>query len=96
MVQSLLFTYDAFCNLATRKDVSHNMEESFFYDTYNRLTEVGLNGVHSQVMTYDGYGRMTSKTAGGQAVFSGAVYNLTSKFIIDLATDSFGGWGKIP
>ncbi len=55
------------------------MEEAFVYDNMDRLTEVGLNGVHSQVMTYDGYGRMTSKTAGGKSVFSNAVYNLTLK-----------------
>ena len=96
-VQSLLFTYDAFCNLATRKDVSHNMEESFFYDTYNRLTEVGLNGVHSQVMTYDGYGRMTSKTAGGQAVFSGAVYDQTPKpHALDKAVTASGLFPSTP
>ena len=55
------------------------MEESFFYDTYNRLTEIGLGGVCTGTTAYDAYGRITSKTANGQPVFSGAVYDQTSK-----------------
>ena len=36
---------------------------------------------------YDGYGRLTAKTADGQAVFSNAVYNTTAKpHAMDAAT----------
>ncbi len=52
-----------------------NLEETFRYDDQNRLTEVMLGTVCTGASAYDSYGRMTAKTAGGQAVFSGAVYN---------------------
>ena len=55
------------------------MEETFEYDRLNRLTEIRQGMMRSGAMTYDAYGRMTSKTAGSQPVFSGAVYDVTSK-----------------
>ncbi len=56
-----------------------NLEETFRYDDQNRLTEVRLGTVCTGASAYDSYGRMTAKTAGGQAVFSGAVYNAAGK-----------------
>ena len=55
------------------------MKETFTYDLQNRLTEVRLGSVQTGTSAYDGYGRMTAKTAAGQAVFSNAVYSTTAK-----------------
>jgi hypothetical protein len=52
-----------------------NLEEIFQYDSQNRLTEVWLGTTLTGASAHDSYGRMTSKTAGGQAVFSSAVYS---------------------
>ena len=96
-VQNLLYSYDGFCNLATRKDVARNMEERFFYDSYDRLTEVRLDGVCTGTTVYDTYGRMTSKTAGSQPVFSGAVYDVTSKpHAMDKAVTPTGEFPSAP
>ena len=56
-----------------------NLQETFTYDLQNRLTEVRLGTVQTGTSAYDGYGRMTAKTADGQAVFSNAVYSTTAK-----------------
>ena len=55
------------------------MEETFTYDDMNRLTGVWLGSVQKGTSAYDCYGRMTAKTADGQAVFSNAVYSMTAK-----------------
>ena len=73
IIQSFSYTYDDFGNLAVRKDNKRNMEEHFQYDDLNRLTTITLNNVQSQ-MVYDDYGRIISKQADGQTVFSGAQY----------------------
>ena len=78
-LQHFRYTYDNFGNLASRKDVSHDMEETFTYDDMDRLTGVCLGTAPTGAMAYDGYGRMTSKTAGGNPVFSGAVFGAASK-----------------
>ena len=56
-----------------------NLQETFTYDNQNRLTGVRLGTVQTGTSAYDGYGRMTAKTADGQAVFSNAVYSTTAK-----------------
>ena len=78
-LQNLSFDYDGFCNLASRRDNMRNLEETFTYDSQNRLTGVWLGASQTGSSAYDGYGRMTAKTAGGQPVFSNAVYNPTAK-----------------
>ena len=90
-IQNFTYTYDGFCNLASRKDNMINLEETFFYDPQNRLTEVWIGASQTGSSAYDGYGRMTSKTAGGQPVFSNAVYNTTAKpHAMDAATTANG------
>ena len=78
-IQNMSYDYDYFHNLAARTDNKRNLTESFLYDNLNRLTNITLNNVPKGVMTYDVYGRMTSKTADGQLVFS------TSQNSFDLA-----------
>lgn len=68
-----------------------NLEEIFQYDSQNRLTEVRLGTTQTGASAYDSYGRMTSKSAGGQAVFSSAVYSTTAKpHAMDAATTAEG------
>ena len=55
------------------------MEETFTYDDMDRMTGVRLGTTPTGAMVYDGYGRMTSKTAGGNPVFSDAVFGAASK-----------------
>ncbi len=96
-LQHFSYTYDNFGNLATRKDVSRNMEEAFVYDDMDRLTEVSLGGVRTGFSTYDALGRMTAKGAGGQSVFSNAVYDQTSKpHALDKAVTASGLFPSTP
>ena len=74
-LQNLTFGYDDFNNLEARIDNLRNLNESFTYDNLNRLTDIELNGVQTGMMTYDNYGRMTSKTMDGQLVFQGASFD---------------------
>ena len=74
-LQNLTFGYDDFNNLEARIDNLRNLNESFTYDNLNRLTDIELNGVQTGLMTYDDYGRMTSKTMDGQLVFQGASFD---------------------
>ena len=68
-----------------------NLEEIFQYDSQNRLTEVRLGTTPTGASSYDSYGRMTAKTANGQAVFSNAVYSTTAKpHALDAATTAEG------
>ena len=78
-LQDLLCGYDGFRNLASRKDNRIDMEETFTYDDMDRLTGVRLGTTPTGAMAYDTYGRMTSKSAGGSPVFSGAVFGAASK-----------------
>ena len=64
-----------YSNLASRIDNLRNLNESFRYDNLNRLTDIELNGSQTGLMTYDNYGRMTSKTMDGQLVFQGASFD---------------------
>jgi hypothetical protein len=43
-----------------------NLEETFEYDSQNRLKKVRLGPTLTGASVYDSYGRMTAKTANGQ------------------------------
>ena len=73
-IQNFAYAYDIFANLAARTDNLHGMTESFEYDYLNRLEKITLNGTES-IMGYDEYGRICSKQAQGQDVFSNAIYD---------------------
>lgn len=73
IIQSFSYHYDDFSNLDARKDSKYGMEECFLYDDLNRLTTITRNGVESS-MGYDSYGRLISKQADGQTVFTEAKY----------------------
>ena len=49
--------------------------ESFTYDKLNRLVYTNLNDDVYGEMEYDDYGRILSKTEGGEGVFSDATYD---------------------
>lgn len=78
-LQNMSFRYDNFGNLAARKDNMKNLEETFTYDNQNRLTEVWLGTTKTGEFVYDGYGRITAKTADGQVLFFQAEYNTIDK-----------------
>ena len=74
-----------------------NLEETFGYDSQNRLTGVWLNLTQTGSSAYDSYGRMTAKTADGQPVFSNAVFNTTAKpHAMDAAATVIGVFPATP
>ena len=77
IIQNFGYSYDIFGNLAARTEDKFAMPitETFTYDYLNRLTTVTLNGSVSSDIAYDAFGRILSKEADGQTVFSGAQYN---------------------
>lgn len=79
ILQDLGFRYDNFGNLAARKDILRDLEETFTYDNLNRLDTTILNGGSVNRMVYDPYGRILSKQADGQLVFDNPVYDDGSK-----------------
>ena len=56
-----------------------NLEETFEYDSQNRLKKVRLGPTLTGASVYDSYGRMTAKTANGQLVFYDAEFGITAK-----------------
>ena len=75
-IQDFIYEYDDFGNLTARTENKYAtpMTERFTYDRLNRLDSIKLNSVAS-VMAYDPHGRILSKQADGQTVFSGAQYS---------------------
>ena len=84
-LQHLTYDYDDFGNLLSRTDHRLNngygVTETFTYDRLDRLGSVMLNSVQKGQTLYDDYGRITSKTADGQTVFTtnGNSYDMTDK-----------------
>ena len=86
-IQNFSYNYDGFCNLASRKDNMRNLEETFEYDSQNRLKKVRLGPTLTGASVYDSYGRMTAKTANGQLIFYDAEFGTTAKpHAMDAAT----------
>ena len=56
-----------------------NLEETFEYDSQNRLKKVWLGPTLTGASVYDSYGRMTAKTANGQLIFYDAEFGITAK-----------------
>ena len=75
-IQDFIYEYDDFSNLTARTENKYAtpITERFTYDRLNRLDSIKLNSVYS-LMEYDPHGRILSKQADGQTVFSGAQYN---------------------
>ena len=64
-----------------------NLEETFEYDSQNRLKKVWLGPTLTGASVYDSYGRMTAKTANGQLIFYDAEFGTTAKpHAMDAAT----------
>ena len=82
IIQNFGYSYDIFANLAARTEDKFAMPitETFTYDYLNRLTTVTLNGSVSSDIAYDAFGRILSKEADGQTVFSGAQYNTYDQY----------------
>lgn len=77
-VQNLSFSYDARGNLFTRTDANQSLNESFLYDTLNRITSNTINassvGLQTQSYGYDSIGDITSRSDLGAYTY-GAVNN---------------------
>lgn len=67
-----------------------NLEETFGYNSQNRLTGVWLNLTQTGSSAYDSYGRMTTKTANGQAVFSNVSFSSEKPHALTSATTAEG------
>lgn len=74
VIQSLVYDYDDYANMTSRKDEKNRSEESFGYDALNRLIRVEDARGSSQ-FDYDLLGRMTAKTHPEGAVFHHAHYS---------------------
>ena len=73
--QNLVYSYDGFGNLVGRTRLNGNMlNESFTYDSFNRLVGVRLNDKLTGWMEYDGYGNILSKYNDYKNVFYDAQY----------------------
>lgn len=81
-IQNFGYSYDIFSNLAARTEDKFAMPntETFTYDYLDRLTTTTLNGSVSSDMAYDALGRVLSKEADGQMVFSGAQYSTYDQY----------------
>ena len=81
-IQNFGYSYDIFGNLAARTFYLNATPttEIYTYDYLNRLTTVTLNGSVSSDIAYDAFGRILSKEADGQTVFSGAQYNTYDQY----------------
>lgn len=77
-VQNLSFTFDKRGNMLTRSDANQNLNETFLYDTLNRLTSNTVNssgaGLVTQTYGYDSIGNITSRSDMGAYTY-GAVNN---------------------
>ncbi|MBR6878309.1 MAG: VCBS repeat-containing protein [Bacteroidales bacterium] len=84
-LQHLTYDHDGFGNLLSRTDHRLNngsgITETFTYDRLNRLGSVMLNSVQTGQTLFDDYGRITSKNANGQTVFTtnGNSYDMADK-----------------
>ena len=81
-IQNFGYVYDVFGNLEARTEDKFLMPntETFIYDYLNRLKSITLNETVSSGMNYDAFGRILSKEADGQTVFSDAQYNIYDQF----------------
>ena len=65
-VQNLTFGYDAIGKLSSRNDANQNLNETFLYDSLNRLTSATVNsggaGVVTQSYGYDSIGNIVSRS----------------------------------
>jgi RHS repeat-associated protein len=82
-VQSLALTYDGFGNIKTRLDAVNNYQQSngtaetYRYDTLNQLTQANiLEG--AQNISYDGFGRIVTKTGVNAVAGTYQYYGLTT------------------
>jgi RHS repeat-associated protein len=72
-VQNLSYSYDSLGNLLARNDGNQNLNETFLYDSLNRLTTATVNanatGVVSTSYGYDSLGNITSRSDFGSYTY---------------------------
>lgn len=77
-VQHLSYAYDSIGNMLSRSDDTQGLNESFLYDSLNRLTNATVNsgpaGVVMQSFAYNAIGNITSRTDVGTYTY-GVVNN---------------------
>src|SRR3569833_2658932 len=64
-IQNIDYTFNALGNLTGRNDTVNGVNETFQYDTLNRLTAV--TGPANKSYAYDALGNITNKSDGGGA-----------------------------
>lgn len=74
IIQDLLYGYDGMGNLMFRYDRYDNNCEEFKYDSYDRLTDVVLNGKTMCRMGYDKNGNIRNKEVNGVDVLYNTIY----------------------
>ncbi len=68
-IHDLEFTFDALGNFLKRKDYIVGKEESFQYDSLNRLTQAHVSGSAAVTITYDELGNITSRSDVGTYLY---------------------------
>ena len=77
-IQNWTYSFDGVGNLASRRDVSRNLTETFSYDGLHRLTEVRKNGITTQTLAYDAAGNIVRKSDIGNYLYEEGSNRLSS------------------
>lgn len=76
VIQNLVYSYDGFNNLLSRKKLTgKNVVEDFVYDDLHRLVEIRRDGHVTCSMSYDPTGNILEKVVDGKSVFFDADYS---------------------
>jgi RHS repeat-associated protein len=75
-VQNLSYSYDSLGNLQSRNDANQNLNETFLYDSLNRLTSGTVNslgaGLVTQSIAYNAIGNIVSRSDVGSYAYGPA------------------------
>ena len=88
ILQNFDYKYDGMCNLIQRRDLDDYNCERFEYDSYDRLTDITLNGELKGKISYYNNGNIRAKEVDGVNVLYNTAYAVLSpNAIISMQSD---------